>query len=340
MKKIKTLFAVATLAASLSASAQTKPAAAQTKLVVTYFDEYTKQHVQEKYHVSTTAPYLKEGLYEEFSKDGKLVSSASFKADKLNGKETDYFDDLHQWYGGKPVRVLNWKMGVQYGAQKIYDCGQRKSGKKIDGQTQYEWYYSGEWKVETWSDEGLTMLEEFYSNGKKKSHIVPDGKCTGWFGDSVVLVWTNVSSVMKGQAESRWVKTGLLRERWTNTEDGRREGYDTSWYKSGKIESIALFSMGLYGTLKYQKRDSLTSWYGNGKMKSQEVYEGKCTSWYENGQKSEEWSMYAPPGENPERRGLVTQWRKDGTLKLMGDMGSEGWTALTNYDEKGNPIPR
>jgi antitoxin component YwqK of YwqJK toxin-antitoxin module len=227
--------------------------------VVNYHDPYTKQHVQEKYRVSTTAPYLKEGLYEQFAGDGNIIKSVTYKAGQKNGPEVLYTNMGVYWCGGKPVEQNNWKNDNLDGLQKKYGCHDSNSGTTV---------YDGLVEESLFKDGVVIWTKTYYTGSKKKANIQLNGPCTEWYESGAKSAeYTFKNGQMEGEFTA-YYESGAVKQKQTFT-DGQRVGdIITTYYESGKKSEECTYVTGT------QRKAKATTYYESGSVKEELTYEG------------------------------------------------------------------
>jgi antitoxin component YwqK of YwqJK toxin-antitoxin module len=195
--------------------------AQSVKKVETYYDPSSKTKIHEVYSVVTQPPYLKHGLYKEFTESGKLKREVNYVNGKRNGTTTNYYTLDGYYCKELPVFVENFRNDVLHGVQELYNC--------YDGKYQ---------KIQRTEYNNGSAISEmtWYSNGTKKSQVVMNGLCGTWYENGKPNnEYTNLNGDASG-AFKHWYENGQLAStgKYLN---GNLIGEWTFYYEDGKIQT-------------------------------------------------------------------------------------------------------
>lgn len=205
------------------------------KLVVTYYDPYTKQHPAEEYYVNSAGE--KNGLYKGISQRGVVEKEYNF----LNGLENGVCSDFIVVNGRRILRSkVTYKNGVFNGPAVYYDPESgvpEEEGNFLNGKKHGKWTIT-----KILSDEDIPNAPEGFKFIKSVLEINQ-----GVIEDGIYKVYYQPSGK-------------LYRE--FGIKNGKESGESTCYYPDGKLKSRnQLDSTKTYFTIK-------ESYYQSGKLKS------------------------------------------------------------------------
>jgi antitoxin component YwqK of YwqJK toxin-antitoxin module len=242
--------------------------------VKTYYDPWTKIHLDEVYTInaSTTAMH---GSYKKYDENGIIYKEGYYKNSLKNGTFKQYFD----CGAGVLTRITNYKDDVLDGLDESYYCLTDINGKSITKKKVSTVYVADKFIKETsyYKNGNIEhslqingLCSEFYENGQKKKEYtvtneVYNGLFTSWFENGKINIQGNYSNgngkYSKGMKIGKWLEYFI---------DGKLKSETINRYNDNGINSDLSYGKEYFenGNLKYQK-DSIGNnrykeiWYDN-----------------------------------------------------------------------------
>lgn len=282
-----------------------------------------KVYFTESTALNWEGPYVdgkRQGVWKNYTSDGKLLKSVTYANDKLNGQEIVYFPGTQEWKErGDNVNALrSGRWEIRHALNS--DC--------ISSGSFHEGYKSGEWEECSRNEETGKWFVSFkgnYSSGLRDGPVKlfhPNGELLGegnYYADSACL-----ANPPQGERENCGKRFGswkiffpdgnLAMEGQYSRETGKRSGTWTEYYQTGEKMSS--------GNREHTRMGWWTFWEKNGQVAARFRFDGNDFS-------PVEWEQYENGrmvGKGEVAAGLVQFDVKTDSLKITWPRQNGMWT--------------
>lgn len=255
----------------------------------------------------------KQGKYTEYNEEGRVVTLANYRNDKLHGlNETFYANGVKRseatyTEGRLEGTYTEWFDNGNTMKQEHYRMG-RKDGSSA------EYFENGKMRSEfTWKDDQKTGAYKLYNEAGvllESGNLLrgdKEGLTEYFFPSGQKMAEKNYSSGKLNGAYKTWFANGQPHESGYYAY-GKKDKDWTIYYENGKIKESSNWSNGEWN-------GAYAEYYGNGQLKTKGSYvsgkeEGQWEAWYENGK-----PKYTGNYSSGMKTGKWTSWDEQGKKK-------------------------